>query len=331
MGMNICVIGLGSMGKRRIRDLSAIGIDKIVGVDTNPERCMEANRIFGIEVFSDAREAISCIDCNAVVISTSPEAHPVYGRFAADAGIPFFMEANVTQEGLPELVTVCKNQGILAAPSCTMRFHPSVQLLKKVIEQISPQEVASFSYVCGQYLPDWHPYEDYRRFYVANKDTGACREIVPFELIWLTWIFGQVTDVFAVKAKRTRLDVNIDDIYLLTMIFSTGVIGSLEVNIISRIPERHFRAIGEGYHIIWNWDDQKVKVYDGTEKSWKVYPETPGFKKYNLELMYFDEMKAFIQAVKGEKKYGYELEEELKTLQILYRAERMAEEFIKKA
>jgi len=324
--MKVCVIGLGSMGKRRVRDLLALGIEQVAGMDLSSERCAEVERLFGIETFSCAEQVFSDLKFDALVISTPPDQHVTYGERAAKAGKPFFMEANVVLTGLPELDLLCKSQKVFAAPSCTMRFHPSVKVLKQMVERISPREIASFSYVSGQYLPDWHPWEDYRQFYAARKDTGACREIVPFELNWLTWLFGEVTGITAIKAKRAKLEVEIDDIYLLTVIFNSGVIGSLEVNVISRIPERTFRAISEGWHIIWNWQDQKVTLYDAGADSWKIYPESHGFKKYNLETMYLDEMKAFITAVKGEGEYDYSLDDDIKILQTLYRADQFAEE-----
>ncbi len=322
--MKVCVIGLGSMGKRRIRNLLALGVEAVAGVDPNPERRAEASRLFGIAVYADAEEALTTTDWDAVVISTPPDAHAFLGSLAADAGKPFFMEANVVEDGLPELAELCRARNLLAAPSCTMRFHPSINTLKTVVDRIDPREIAAFSYICGQYLPDWHPYEDYRHFYVARRETGACREIVPFELTWLTWLFGEVASSRTVTAKRTRLEVDIDDIYLMALEFGSGVVGTLEVNVISRIPERQFRAIGEEWHIIWNWADQQVKVYNAVAETWRVYSETAGFKKYDLEEMYRKEMNAFLQAVRGEAEYGYSLDEELQILRTLYRAEETA-------
>jgi predicted dehydrogenase len=312
------------MGKRRIRDLLALGIQQVVGVDLNPERRAETNRLFGIETRANAESALSAVKCDAVVISTPPDLHTIYGEVSVKAGIPFFMEANVVQTGLAELAELCKTHRILAAPSCSMRFHPSVKVIKQFVEQVTPQEIAAFSYVSGQYLPDWHPWEDYRQFYVANKETGACREIVPFELNWLTWLFGDVITINTVKAKRTRIEVDIEDIYLLSLTFQTGVVGSLEVNVISRIPERAFRAIGEKHYLIWNWMDQQVQIYDAVADSWRINREAPGFKNYNLETMYFDEMQNFVKAVRGECEYGFSIEEELKILDTLSRAERTA-------
>ena len=47
--MRIIVIGLGSMGKRRIRLLKELGEKEIVGVDTNEERCLNAEKEFDIK------------------------------------------------------------------------------------------------------------------------------------------------------------------------------------------------------------------------------------------------------------------------------------------
>src|SRR5436190_1017169 len=70
----------------------------------------------------------------------------------------------------------------------------------------------AFTHHVGQYLPDWHPWEDYRTFYVSRRATGAAREIVLFELNWLSSLFGPVTAVTGMKAKLSSLEADIDDI-----------------------------------------------------------------------------------------------------------------------
>ena len=42
----------------------------------------------------------------------------------------------------------------------------------------------------GSILPDWHTYEDVSEYYVSKKETGGGREIVPFELTWITLVLG---------------------------------------------------------------------------------------------------------------------------------------------
>jgi predicted dehydrogenase len=46
--MKCLVVGLGSMGKRRIRNLRALGLADIVGVDPRADRRDEAAQKYGV-------------------------------------------------------------------------------------------------------------------------------------------------------------------------------------------------------------------------------------------------------------------------------------------
>lgn len=46
--MKSLVIGLGSMGKRRVRCLQSLGVTEIMGVDLRTDRCEEAVQRYGI-------------------------------------------------------------------------------------------------------------------------------------------------------------------------------------------------------------------------------------------------------------------------------------------
>jgi len=50
--MKFLVIGLGSMGKRRVRNLQALGMENIIGFDPRADRRAEAAEKYGIPVFA---------------------------------------------------------------------------------------------------------------------------------------------------------------------------------------------------------------------------------------------------------------------------------------
>ena len=52
-------IGLGSMGKRRIRNLFANGEKKIIGFDPSPERRQETEEKYGIKTIKDLKKVES--------------------------------------------------------------------------------------------------------------------------------------------------------------------------------------------------------------------------------------------------------------------------------
>jgi len=73
--MKIIVIGLGSMGKRRIRLLSENKDIHLFGIDSQESRCEEVKEKFGLKCYSSIAKAVAAEHPDAAVISTSPLSH----------------------------------------------------------------------------------------------------------------------------------------------------------------------------------------------------------------------------------------------------------------
>jgi predicted dehydrogenase len=215
MDSAIIVIGLGSMGKRRIRNLKAIGQSDIVGVDKRPDRRDEVAKLHGIDTFSDLDEALTKRKPVAFVISVPPDAHHTYMKKAVSLNIPAFIEASVVDTDLADVLKSAKEKNVFLAPSCTLYFHPAIKKIKEILESKELGVVSNILYHSGQYLPDWHTYEHVRDYYVSNKATGGGREIVPFELTWITLILGLPQRVVGFYKKTIEIEgaSDIDDTY----------------------------------------------------------------------------------------------------------------------
>jgi predicted dehydrogenase len=131
--MKFLIVGLGSMGKRRIRNLKYLKAGEIIGFDTMEARRKEAEEKYGIETFDDFEKANE-EQPDAFIISTPPDLHVKYAMDAAKRNKHFFMEASVVNEGMDELIALCRNKRIVAAPSCTMRFQASIRKLKELVD-----------------------------------------------------------------------------------------------------------------------------------------------------------------------------------------------------
>jgi len=322
--MRFLIVGLGSMGKRRIRNLQYLKAGDIIGFDVRQDRTKEVAGKYKIRAFTDFDDAMA-ENPDALIISTPPDLHTKYARIAATNNKHFFTEASVVDDGIDELIALCKNKQIVAAPSCTMRFNPSIQKIKELLDSGIIGKPLAFTYHSGQYLPDWHPWEDYRKFYVAKRETGAAREIVSFELVWLTWIFGGIDTVSCFNEKVSKLDVDIDDLYQIIMKFDNGVSGHMQIDVISRVPDRSCKIFGEKGVIFWSWGEG-VKVYVAEDGHWSKYPEksgtsVEGYSEKIKEEPYIEEMNSFIKAIKRERKYPYTLEEDRIVLKLLNAAE----------
>ncbi len=326
--MKFLVVGLGSMGKRRIRNLQYLKEKDIIGFDMREDRRKEAEEKYGIKTFGNIDEAMKQ-NPGTLIISTPPNHHMEYELLAAKNSKHFFCEAGVFTEKLEELIKLCKKNKIVAAPSCTFRFNGSVKIIKKLVDKNRIGKIVSLTYHLGQYLPDWHPWEDITEFYAGQKDTAATREMVPFELEWITWIFGDIKRISCIKGKMSSLKADIDDVYQLILEFKNKIIGNYLVEVISRTPTRIMRIIGEEGTIEWDWMSDTVKVYDAKTKKWTELKEEQGFKEKGYvtkEGMYIEEIKHFLNAIAGKEKYMYTLEDDKKILGLLEACEKSAKE-----
>lgn len=328
--MRFLVVGLGSMGKRRIRNLAHLEAGDLAGFDPREDRRSEAAGKYGVPVYGDFEAAMGSFRPEALVISTPPDLHVRYARTALERGCHFFAEASVLDDGMEELHRLSRARPeLVAAPSCTMRYHPSVRRIRELVAGGAVGSPRLLTYQCGQWLPDWHPWEDYRAFYVSRRATGACREIVPFELSWLTWALGPVESVAAMRGKLSTLDCDIDDAYQLLLRFRSGMLGHLLVDVIARAPVRSLRICGEGGTIEWDAAGRRVRRYDASAAAWRTIEEParieePGY--VNAENMYIDEMRDFAEACAGGRPWGYTLEEDMRTLSLLKAAETASDE-----
>ena len=234
--MKFLIIGLGSMGKRRIRNLLAIGISrsKLFGFDAREDRRIEAKNKYGIVCVDDPDSVIKTVD--VVIISTPPDIHLEYQKYAVDNGKHFFCEAGVFKEGIKEVSEMAESKNIKAIASKTPILLSERKIIKKLITEKYIGKPLAFSYHSGNYLPYWHGwYEKFSNFYVSKRETGGAREMVAFQLTWLQWVFGEIEKVSCVKGKLSpNFEADIDDIYNLMCIFKSGVFGNVIVDVITR-------------------------------------------------------------------------------------------------
>jgi len=322
------------MGKRRIRNLQYLNQGVVIGFDPREDRCKEAFEKYGIKTFDDIAVALN-EKPNAMVISTPPDLHMRYAKIALDNKIHFFTEASVVQDEMVEVIQMLKKSDKIGLPSCTMRYHPIVNQIRELLVKNIIGQPLSFIYHSGQYLPDWHPWEDYRKFYVSKRETGACREIVPFELVWLIDLFGKIKTVTGRKSKLSNLEADIDDMYNVLLEFDNGIEATMTVDVIARYPYRQIKILGETGVISADWSERIVKYYT-KENGWNETKTDDGDieKGYiHGEGTYIEEMNHFLETIQNKIKQPYTFEEDLNILKILESIEKSSDkgtrEFIK--
>lgn len=323
----ILVIGLGSMGKRRIRNLQALGFSTVNGFDLREDRRNEVIEKYKIKTFSAIEDALLVNKFDAFIISVPPHLHHLYMKKALELSTPFFVEASVVDTDYYEMIKIANQKKILAAPSLTLFFHPAIKKIFDVIKSGELGNISTFNYHSGQYLPDWHTYEKVSDFYVSRKDTGGAREIVPFELCWITKLFGFPKNVSGIFKQTITIDgaPDIDDTYSALLDYGKFIV-NITVDVVSRFATRKLLINGEKKQLLWDWNENCVKIYDPIKKEWEIskYEMLGAEKGYNAnitEQMYIDEMKDFIESIDGKKPFISSLEFDHQVLKLLYSIE----------
>lgn len=308
------------MGKRRIRNLMALGCNDVIGFDPREDRRRESEKKYCIQTFSTMNDALESKP-DAMIISTPPDLHAKYANIAIKNNTHFFTEVNLFSSEIADLIKKIKNKKIVGVPSCTMMFHPIIKQLKKLLRNKEIGKILLINHHFGHYLPDWHPWEDYRNFYVSRRKTGAAREIVPFELVWLKYLFPKIKSVYANIKKISKLDADIDDIYQILLELDTEILCNLTVDVITRPSVKETRIIGEKGTIICDYNNGEIRVHKG--KNWQIFKikmgkVAPGYKGNTApESLYEEEIQSFIDAIEKKKKYPHTLRDELEILKTL--------------
>jgi predicted dehydrogenase len=320
--MRFLQIGLGSMGKRRVRCIHALRAGEVIGYDSRADRREEAEQLYDIRTVSSFEAGLAA-DPDAVLIASPPHQHVEYGLAALAAGKPFFAEETVMldPEALNPLIAESERSGLLAAPSCTMRFHPAAKEIRRVLEAGEIGPALSFNAHAVSYLPEWHPWEHVEDFYVRSRVSGGGREMVVFELDWLEWLFGRVTAVTADVSKISDIPADIDDTFHLLCRFASGVRGCLTSSVAYRVPGRILEICGQNGQIVWNNRDHRVMVYTAADGKWQHIMETAS-RDYGYDRMYVEELDHFLQAVRGEAAYVRNFRDVKRMLQVLTAVER---------
>jgi predicted dehydrogenase len=322
------VIGLGSMGKRRIRNLKSLGYNNIIGFDKRLDRIKETKNLYSIGAFGDINEIIEKNKIESFIISVPPDAHHLYMKLAITLNIPAFIEASVLDTDLDSIISESREKDILLAPSCTLLFHPAIKKISEIIKSKELGNISNYLYHSGQYLPDWHSYEKVSEYYVSKKETGGGREIVPFELTWITILLGIPKRVVGFFKKTIEIEgaTNIDDTYNLLMDYGNNIF-NLSVDVVSRYATRRLVINGDKKQLYWNWDENVIKIFDPANHVWEsqnyeIAEAQNGYNKNITEQMYIDEMGSFISAIKKETVFPNSLEHDKAVLNLLYSVEK---------
>ena len=320
--MKFLVVGLGSMGKRRIRLLKYnYNNIELIGVDTKGDRKKEVEKLFNIKTYDNLDIAIEIENPVAVLVCTSPIYHSQIILKCLNKDINVFTEINLLDKNYDDMIYLAKSRNLKLFLSSTFLYRNEIKYIK---EKTIKEKNLTYRYHVGQYLPDWHPWESYKDFFVGDKVTNGCRELFAIELPWIIDTFGEIEGLSFIKNKVTNLEINYHDNYVVVLKHKNGNIGTLNIDVVSRKAIRNFEVYNENIHLFWDGTPNSLNEFNiesKVMKNIKVYKEVEKDNRYSeniIENAYLDELDAFIKYLNGDDSFvRYSFEKDKYTLSII--------------
>ena len=326
--MKIIVVGLGSMGKRRIRLIKQLYSNVLIyGVDSRAERRKEAKDLYNVISFDNIEDAFK-EKCDFAFICTSPLSHAELISKCLDENLHVFTEINLVSNKYEENIKKARERGLTLFLSSTFCYREEIKYIINAVG--TSKSLPTYVYHVGQYLPDWHPWENYSDYFIGEKQTNGCREIMAIEFPWIFKAFGKITNVSVRRGKKSNLKINYNDSYLISLEHKSGIQGMIAIDVVSRKPVRNLEVFSEDLYLTWDGTANGLKGYDFTlkkEKPIKLYDEIDkqdNYASFIVENAYKNEIETFFNIVNSsntttESVYGFE--EDLEILKLIDKIE----------
>ncbi len=311
--MKFLFIGLGGIGQRHLRNLRTLLGDSAEvhayrvrrSTPTLTDRLevesgVDLEKKYDVCVHHELDAALA-VRPQAVYICNPSSFHVPVAQAAIDAGCHLFVEKPLSHnlEGVEALIESTKRQKLVGFVGYQLRFHPCLRLLHEKVQQGVIGRLLTARVVVGEYLPNWHRYEDYRKMYASRADLGGGVVLSQIhELDYLYWLFGLPRQVFAMGGHLSSLDIDVEDVA--SSIFEFNLDGRpfpvhLHQDYVQRPPSRGCELIGDEGKLLVNLLEATLIRFD---KNGELV-ERHSFPDFPRNELFVAEMRHFLACLEG--------------------------------
>ena len=315
--MKFLIAGLGSIGRRHFRNLIALGEKDIVLLRTR-KSTLPDDELAGYPVETDIHDALKKHKPDAVIVANPTSMHLDVAIPAAMSGCAILLEKPLSHsmDRLDQLRRAVKKSGSRVLVAFQFRFHPGLVRAKQLINDGEIGRILSVHVHFGEYLPAWHPWEDYRQGYAARADLGGGVVLTQcHSLDYLPWLAGKPVSVWGFTGKISDLEVDVEDTAKIGLRFEGGVLGSLHLDYNRQPPVHTLDVAGTAGYLKWDLTDGAVHIYRAGSKTWEKYPLPANWER---NVMFVEQMKHFIAVVRGDVEPSCTLEDGIRVQRLVF-------------
>jgi predicted dehydrogenase len=290
------VVGGGSIGSRHLRNLKELGVAQLGLVEPDAARREALAAQVVLRVFPSLAEGFDWSP-DFVVVATPTDLHAEQTLEAVRRGFAVFVEKPLshTATNISSIVELVERKKLISLVGCNMRFHPGPAKVKQLLDERRLGRILFARIHVGSYLPEWRPGSDYRRNYAARAATGGgCILDCIHEIDLARWYLGEVLSVFCCAAHLSSLEIETEDVAILVCRHEQGSLSEIHLDYVQRTYERGCQIVGELGSIFWDFGGKSVRWCDAATAAWTTFPQP---EPWELNQMYVDEMKHFLQCL----------------------------------
>jgi predicted dehydrogenase len=322
--MKFLIAGLGSIGRRHFRNLIALEQRDIVLLRSH-RATLSDEELAGYPVETDLRQALEKHKPEAVIVANPTSLHLDIAISAAQAGCHILLEKPVSHsfERLDELQRAARESGSRILVGFQFRYHPTLNKAQELIRRGALGQVLTVHAHWGEYLPNWHPWEDYRQSYAARAELGGGVIVtLTHPLDYLRFLLGDVESLWSFNGHVSPLELDVEDTAEIGLKFKNGALGGVHLNYFQRPPVHRLEIIGTQGTLRWDNSDgvlffHKMPAAFGSYSSKppsaevETYAPPDGFERNQL---FISLAQHFIEVVQGKAAPACTLEDGIQAM-----------------
>jgi len=297
----ILVCGLGSIGSRHVSNLLALGYDDLTLVTRRREFPQNWAKL---EIFDRLDAALLSKQYSHALICTPTSQHMGELKAILRSGIAaIYLEKPISHSlvGLEEILELKDNRQKIVV-GYDLRFDPGITFVRQLITSGNLGRILSANSFVGQYLPDWRPYEDYKKGSSALRAKGGGVLLdLAHEFDYLYWLMGKSVRIGAFYHQNPELDIETEDLADVLLLFESGATATLHLDYHQRKLERFCLITGTRGTIRWDLATKRVEWTDETRQSREM-----DFSTSERNDRFISIMKAFLSGRDDERLASFE-------------------------
>lgn len=236
--------------------------------------------------------------CDFAVIASPNVFHVEQALACAKLGMHMLIEKPLAIEsrGLDQLEAELAGRNLHVHVGSNWKFHPSVRLMHDIVADGGIGKVLSIQAIGGQYLPDWHPWEDYRQMYSSRKELGGGVLHDCHDLDYLTWMVGKVESVSCRIVNTHTLEIDTADLANMILQFESGCVGTVQIDYLQRPNSRRVHITGSTGTLIWDFTKGTVEHYVVEDTAWHTHQVS---LNYDLNEMYVEQSRYYLNCIQA--------------------------------